>query len=698
MAYVRGINPVWLFADLRGHLFDDTFYMFVLENTIPYIPATVYHASNGTPWTNPIRFFANGTLPVDIFFDPGTAENPIFYRLEFRQGPMQADPLIYLIENYSPVGFAGSSPLTSVASFTGNQVSNPQFALVNFQSPLSITAAGTYEIAPGWFLDLTGAGTATLEQTPLNSSSGTKNPTNAPYALHIVLTGWGAASLRQRFQQNGMLWASTASVSKYVASSITAKINGIAQNINADLVDSMGQVLGPVLNSTVVSTNWTEYPDHLLMPVTTNTNVPPNAYIDYRLHFETPGNADLFVTSFQLVSSNVALNFSYIQDSVDRQLDHTFHLYREPLIEKAVNNYAVGWDFPLNPCQQSGFNVAASGVAIANKSFYIADQTICFQSVANTMTFTISNPEGLTVITGSDTSFALIQYLDQIIARELLAGRMSVRLKGYIINGAQTSINGNVRLFWTADATLPDLKGPNYNSLVSAVASDGTVTIGNGTWTEVPRPNQIAANFTLPLGTGEVFNTQGMEFEFNGWDATATSTPITTAAYFAIVVGFETLVSTSNVRLKYITLNTGDVGSPPAHFNRPQTLQALQSYYRSSFNAGTIPANNVGLNTGETYGVITKTGVNCPGPFIRFDQYMRGIPNITIFNPSGGASGQIYNITKAQSFSASDAGTPTSGGYSVNGFTCKGTTDAGATVGDQCSVHWLADARLGIVL
>src|SRR6185503_13426359 len=238
MTYVRGIDPVWLFADLRGHLFDDTFYMFVLENTIPYIPATVYHASTGTPWTNPIRFFANGTLPVDIFFDPGTAENPIFYRLEFRQGPTQADPLIYLIENYSPVGFAGSSPLTSVASFTDNQVANPQFALVNFQSPLSITAAGTYEIAPGWFLDLTGAGTATLEQTPLNSSVTTINPTNAPYALHIVLTGWGAASLRQRFQQNGMLWASTSSVSKYVASSITAKINGIAQNINADLVDS----------------------------------------------------------------------------------------------------------------------------------------------------------------------------------------------------------------------------------------------------------------------------------------------------------------------------------------------------------------------------------------------------------------------------------------------------------------------------
>jgi len=54
-------------VDLTAHAFDDTFYMFVLENTIPYIPATVYHQPDGTPWTNPIRFLANGTLPVDIF-------------------------------------------------------------------------------------------------------------------------------------------------------------------------------------------------------------------------------------------------------------------------------------------------------------------------------------------------------------------------------------------------------------------------------------------------------------------------------------------------------------------------------------------------------------------------------------------------------------------------------------------------------
>src|SRR5690349_13927442 len=98
MSYVRGSNPIWYEVDLTGHSFDDTFYMFVLENVFPYIPATVYHNPDATnPWTQTIRFLANGTLPTDIFFNDATV-----YRLEFRKGNTQTDPLIYLIENYRP--------------------------------------------------------------------------------------------------------------------------------------------------------------------------------------------------------------------------------------------------------------------------------------------------------------------------------------------------------------------------------------------------------------------------------------------------------------------------------------------------------------------------------------------------------------------------------------------------------------------
>lgn len=67
---VRGSNPIWTEVDLQGNLFDDTFWLFVLENTLPYIPATVYHDPDlNTPWNNPIQFLGNGTLPNDIFFE-----------------------------------------------------------------------------------------------------------------------------------------------------------------------------------------------------------------------------------------------------------------------------------------------------------------------------------------------------------------------------------------------------------------------------------------------------------------------------------------------------------------------------------------------------------------------------------------------------------------------------------------------------
>ena len=116
---IRGANPIWSEVDLQGKLFDDTFYLFVLENTIPYIPATVYHDPDlNVPWTNPIRFLANGTLPVDIYF-----ESDVVYRLEFRQGPTQQYPLIYEVDNYV-AGAGGSTPVDTVAFTSSNQITN----------------------------------------------------------------------------------------------------------------------------------------------------------------------------------------------------------------------------------------------------------------------------------------------------------------------------------------------------------------------------------------------------------------------------------------------------------------------------------------------------------------------------------------------------------------------------------------------
>src|SRR6266568_4384143 len=149
MTMIRGSNPIWFEVDLTAHAFDDTFYLFVLENTIPYIPATVWQDPDGNvAWTNPIRFLANGTLPNNIYYDADTV-----YRLEFRQGPTQSDPLIYLVENYVP-GVSNDIPVDTTSFSTDNQISNPQFALINFTSPLVLPSISSQvvNLAPGWFL------------------------------------------------------------------------------------------------------------------------------------------------------------------------------------------------------------------------------------------------------------------------------------------------------------------------------------------------------------------------------------------------------------------------------------------------------------------------------------------------------------------------------------------------------------------
>lgn len=312
---IRGANPIWSEVDLQGNLFDDTFYLFVLENTIPYIPATVYHDPDlNVPWTQPIRFLGNGTLPIDIYFEADRV-----YRLEFRQGPTQQDPLIYEVNNYV-AGTGGSTPVDTVAFASSNQVTNPQFALMSLQNPVTITGTNPdpIELAPGWTLLVAGTGSVTITQVPLNNSNA--NPSNAPYALQLTMNGWTADSviLRQRFQQNGMLWAN-----KTVSTTVTSRINGSPQIITATLIDSNNAVLGTVLPLTPVNEAWNEYTGYAELPAPTNPNTPPAAYIDYLLHL--PSNIDIYLTSFQLVVQELPIEPSFEQDSIDRQIDHTYN-------------------------------------------------------------------------------------------------------------------------------------------------------------------------------------------------------------------------------------------------------------------------------------------------------------------------------------------------------------------------------------
>lgn len=698
---IRGFNPIWYNVNLDGIQFDDTYYLWVLQNEIPYIPALVYHDAQLTqPWTSPIQFLANGTLPIDIYWSPTSV-----YRLEYRknngtQPPSQNDQLVYEVPNYIP-GQEEATPTDITDGSTNNQITNSQFSEVYFENTFTLTATNPdpIEIAPGWFLELAGNGTVELQRIALNNA--TSNPTNAPYALRINLTGsWtGNPVLRQRFQQNGMLWAN-----KYVSTSITARMDGTLQALVARLEASNGAPLAVLMNTGTLTNAFVQYQGNALLPATTNPDSPPNAYIDYKILL--PANVDLYITSIQVTSAAVAGNFAYEQDTIDRQIDHTFHYYKPQLEYKPISSYLTGWNFPLNPAQFAPAGAVATG---ANGSFYAWDQTIVFQSVDNGVLVSRSASGGLTLTSNNvaGVQMAIIQYLDQAQARDILSGRTSVKIRLVSSDIGETLTVG---LYATNDATLPDLNNPTFDSLVATLDARGKVATFNGSWTPllraIPASNEITALIIE------------QEYDLNSWIDNATTPRVADATYFAIVIGTDNIANTESITFDYVTLTPGDIATRPPAQTAGDVLSQCERYYEMSYEDSTDVATATNVNARfAPQSCRYPTGA---GPFnsaylassfsIDFRNEKRvNNPTMAIYSPITGTIANVDVYILGSAATHHDVGiarwTPTLGNKGVNylvntntltpdDLSLNATTPNLASLGYQ----YVADARLGIVL
>lgn len=674
MTMVRGSNPVWSYVDLKGKQFDDTYYMFVLENTIPYAPATVWHDPNGNvEWTDPIRFFANGTLPIDIYWDPS-----VVYRLEFRRGNTQQDPLIYLVENYVPSG-GGISPAGS-GFVTDNQITNPQFESLYISNPFALTNVSnlTINIGPGWFLDLTGTGNITLTRLALNSSSA--NPTNAPYALNIKLSGtWMTAVLRQRFDQNGMLWASQEDEPSYVSCSLTALYNNFPQTISAVLKDSLGNLLTEVLPMTSLSGSYEEYTGFGQMSLTKNTDIPPAAYIDFLLTL--PTNADLNLTSFQLIQGQEPLEYEYEQTTIQRQIDNTYHVYRDSIVLMPKNSILTGWNFGFNPWQ---FQTTSPSTIITFG--YTADQTIVVQQnyVSNTIGSNISVQRAgavhnygfaVTAVTGAN-QFALIQYIDPTTVRQYWGSLMSSLCK--ILSGRQNpSLPCRVKMRLIYRTSLPPTLSQTEPISSWTAGSDPVFAAG---WTAL-MPNNDSA-FNLANGDNVI--------SFNTFQLPQSSSD--NMILGIVIYTIDNLLNTGTPD----TLVFNDISLVPNEFaieSNPlsfdETLSRCQFYYQKSFVMGVLPADGLFDTRGISMTTQTSTTAGSLGPVVRFPVYMRSIPTVTLYNPTNTANGQIYNNGIGSSWSASVAALVSNWGFVTTG------NPPGGVVGNGAQVHWSAGAVLG---
>lgn len=636
---IRGSNPIWTEVDLQGNLFDDTFYLFVLTNTIPYVPSPVYHDPDlNVAWNNPIRFLGNGTLPVDIFFVPETV-----YRLEFRQGNTQQDPLIYEVNNYIP-GEGGVTPVDTVAFPTSNQITNPQFSLISFSSPFTFsgTDPDPIEVAPGWFLELGGTGTVTLTQVPLNSTNA--NITNAPYALEINLSGWNTDEvfLRQRFEQNGMLWAN-----KTVSSSITARLQGAPQFISATLFDSQNAPLIQVLQPVEINQAYNEYTGYGTLLVSTNTDTPPSAYIDYKLAL--PSTIDIYVTSFQLIVQDLPVKPTFEQDSIDRQIDHTFHYYRESVLRQAKESLLTGWDFGLNPWQfrtTTQTNLATFG--------YTADQTIMVQQlyvatgVGNAIsvgrTLAADNYGFRLASVNAANQFAMIQYIDPTTVRSSWGSIVSslVRLNA-LKQSSGLSMRVKMRLIYRA--SLPPILAQNEPILSW---TSGGSPVYTSDWTVIVPKNDPVYNLT------NGFN----ELLFEGFQLPASSNDQMTLGI--VIYTLDNMLSTGtpdSITFYQVSLIQSEFAAESTKLSFAETLVRCQFYYEKSYDFNILPATAsshgalINQLSGQMYYNVYQTvgGINSQFTalantdfYIQYNTAKRtSSPLVNLYSPNGSSAGNV---------------------------------------------------------
>ena len=471
-----------------------------------------------------------------------------------------------------------------------NQLSNSQFVDISFGPANSAfyTYGGAgnfvYQIAPDWELAIVSTGAGTINVVRIAIPGGPPIASNPPYTLTVIPgTNLTTLAVRQVLKNNPGIWSQINGAGDgYISGSILLYPNS---QVTMTYVPSTG------LQKTILIKNNTGaapvlYNATVQLPVSNNPSAAPVGFVSIYLYLPTVGAGTRF-SSVQVVglTKNQAV-VPYVQEPVNRQIDHLFHYYNSQLQFKPIKSYLVGWDFPLNPVQfqTSGTLNGGAITGSINRTNYAWDQTLIYAATASGVTYGVTpNTNGLRVTANAGgTQFALVQYLDQVTARALFANDLSVNVSAS--TNIPAGITATVSLWYTTAANLPNAKtlGVNPNqSLIQTLGASGNVTSNFGAgWVEVRRTlvGSIAATFTVSQATAgnKYFNVP-----LTGW--AANNTAATTATYFAIVVGFANLPATNFVDFNSISLVPGRIATIPAPQTLNDVLKDCQQYYWTTY-------------------------------------------------------------------------------------------------------------------
>lgn len=211
--------------------------------------------------------------------------------------------------------------------------------------------------------------------------------------------------------------------------------------------------------------------------------------------------------------------------------------------------------------------------------------------------------------------------------------------------------------------------GTTSNRPTTTIGAETLVTVNSSTFTLAKAINQTLSQATIGA-TGNI----GFRIRITG---------VSSGNTYDINNGFL-------VELPQINVGVPTVWTPrfaDGGFGTTE-LHALQQFYWKTFTQGQAPVTNGGLTNCLSFPQIGASSAGAAyGPFM-FPVYMLRAPTVTLFNPSI-ANAQVRNVDKnadMTSSSVNQAG-PTSFGISC-------VSPASSTVGFQCVVHAVADARL----
>ncbi len=646
MSLTRSYNPIWEVPTLTGAQMDDRYYFFTLQNTLPYLPQNIFQDQNGLiPWSNPIEVLASGSLPENMYWD-----DTLVYRLEWRAGPTQADALIWEVNNYVPIGNEGPTPPPGESTLsTDNQITNPQFSILNFSGTFTTTSAGTFDIAPGWQIITAGSGTVTVTQdTYEGADSNSNSATNASYGLSVTNNGFTSVILRQRFNHNGALWTGATGAGDTgpgVAINLTASSDAIATiDIEIKYSDTPGPSDVAPIEQELTTSN-VDYAFTAVILQSFNTDPPATAWTDFDIVMTT--STTYHYTSIQLLGQEIVEPVSYLQTTLEWQEDHTFHYYNDKLQFKPIPSLLAGWDFPLNPCQELG----TGSLSVTTTSGYVWDQTIMATS-ASTATAIRDVPTGnLLVTTGAATqAFYLLQYLADGDALKTTLSNLSVNINAY------STVHDSVVVrcyLYNVGLSAGAIPTSATGASIGTVAASGVFTLSAAGWTALTPFNGVVASQTLSSSESG----GDTDIKFISYDGLANYNADVLGNAFAIVVTFSCPTSGTVVNINSISCVPGDIATRPAPLSASQTLQALQYYYEKSYNLADVPGTvtaNAALVAQQNAGLAQSVYVPAGNQLVvgvaisrtafgfQFNTLKRSsAPTVTIYSKSG-ASANVY--------------------------------------------------------